>query len=178
MAESLKAPVLGLFKFRAVLNLAMLLTESQQAKIIRSRLLDIVIDVMAELSGGQTKYINQRDNEYLSAAYQEYSYRQEFTSALSDYLEMGNHKYAVYTNKVYQAIFHENAAEYKKILKLASKDSLRDTLMQRSCVPLLALKVGWPLKRRMPIRSWGVSSSLQSLTSSSNGLLKTLILSP
>jgi hypothetical protein len=62
-----------------------------------------------------------------SRVYQEFSYRQEFTDALRNYLSMGNFKYGVYTNKIYQAIFHENANEYKKILKLAKKDNLRDT---------------------------------------------------
>lgn len=127
IGESPRTPVLGLFNFRTVLNLAMLLTESQRAKTIRGRLLDIVIDVMAERAGGHTKYINQRDNNYLPAAYQEFSYRVEFTNALRDYLAMGDFKYGVYTNKIYQAIFHENAAEYKKILKLAAKDNVRET---------------------------------------------------
>ncbi len=54
-----KTTVLGVFSFRATLNLAMLLTESERARLIRSRILDIVIDVMAERTGGYTKYINQ-----------------------------------------------------------------------------------------------------------------------
>lgn len=125
--DGTKTTVLGIFTFRAVLNLSMLLTESEKAQIIRSRVLDIVIDVMAERAGGHTQFINQRDQDYLPAAYQEFSYREEFTDALRNYLAMGNHKYAVYANKVYQAIFHENAAEYKKILKLAEKDNPRET---------------------------------------------------
>lgn len=125
--EGTKTTVLGIFTFRAVLNLSMLLTESERAQTIRSRVLDIVIEVIAERTGGHTRYINQRDQEYVPAAYQEFSYRAEFTNALRNYLEMGNHKYAVYTNKVYQAIFHENATEYKKILNLAEKDNPRDT---------------------------------------------------
>ncbi len=123
-----KTSALGVFNFRAVLNLAMLLTESERARIIRSRILDIVIDVMAERAGGRTKYINQRDQDYLPAAYQEFSYRQAFAAALNNYLDMGNFKYGVYTNKVYQAIFKENAHEYRKILNLAEKDNLRETL--------------------------------------------------
>lgn len=61
--EGTKTSVPGVFKFRAVLNLAMLLVESEQAKIIRTRLLDIVIDTLAERAGGHTKFINQRDEE-------------------------------------------------------------------------------------------------------------------
>lgn len=123
-----KAPSLGIFSFRAVLNLAMLVTESEKAKLIRSRILDIVIDVVAQKSGGHTKYINQRDHDYLPSAIEEDSYRKKFTDALKNYLEMGNHKYAVYTDKIYKAIFLENAKEYKKILKLANSDKTRDTM--------------------------------------------------
>jgi len=122
-----KTSVLGVFNFRATLNLAMLLTESERAKAIRSRVLDIVIDVVAERAGGHTKFINQRDTDYLPAAYREYSYRKVFTDALDHYLDMGQFKYGVYTNKIYQLVFKENAKEYKQILKLAKSDKVRDT---------------------------------------------------
>ena len=123
-----KSPSLGIFSFRTVLNLAMLVTESEKAKLIRSRILDIVIGVMAQNSGGHTKYINQRDCDYLPSVMGEESYWNKFTGALKNYLEMGNHKYAVYTDKIYKAIFLENAREYEKILKLVSTDNIRDTM--------------------------------------------------
>lgn len=123
-----KTPSLGVFSFRAVLNLAMLLTESEKAKAIRSRVLDIVIDTLAERAGGHTKYINQRDIDYLPAKYQEFSYRKAFTDALDSYLEMGTQKYGIYTDKVYKLVFKENAREYKKILKLSEKDGPRETM--------------------------------------------------
>lgn len=122
-----KAPSLGVFTFRAILNIAMLVTESERAKLIRSRMLDIVLDVVAQKAGGHTKYINQRDADYLPSAYREYSYRKVFTSALSHYLDMGDYKYGVYTNKIYQLIFKENAKEYKQILNLSEKEKVRDT---------------------------------------------------
>lgn len=123
-----KTPSLGLFTFRALLNVAMLITESERAKVIRSRMLDIVIDVIAEKAGGKTKFINQRDKDYLPAAYQEDSYRKQFTDALRDCLKMGNYKYAMYTDKIYKAVFCENAVEYKQVLKLADNDKTRDTM--------------------------------------------------
>lgn len=123
-----KVPSLGVFSFRALLNLAMLVTESERAKAIRSRMLDIVLDVIAEKAGGHTKYINQRDREYLPAAYMEESYRKQFTDALRDYLDMGTFKYSIYTDKIYKAVFCENAAEYKKVLKLVKTDKTRDTM--------------------------------------------------
>jgi hypothetical protein len=65
VGDMLKTPSLGVFSFRAVLNLAMLITESERAKNIRGKILDIVLDVMAEKSGGHTRYINQREENYL-----------------------------------------------------------------------------------------------------------------
>jgi hypothetical protein len=124
-----KTPSLGVFSFRAVLNLAMLITESQRAKEIRSKILDIVLDVMAQKSGGHTKYINQRDESYLASAYKEFSYRKEFTDGLDLYLDSNSKwKYATYTNKIYEIIFLENAKEYKNILALNDKDSIRETM--------------------------------------------------
>jgi hypothetical protein len=123
-----KSAALGVFSFRAALNLAMLLTESDRARLIRSRILDIVIDVMTERAGGHTKYINQRDLNYLPAAYQEFNYRKIFTNALDNFVEMGKGKYGLYTNEVYKLVFRENATEYKKILRLSSQDNARDTI--------------------------------------------------
>lgn len=123
-----RIPSLGVFSFRAVLNIAMLVTESQRAKEIRSKILDIVMDVVAQKSGGHTKFINQRDEGYLPSAYKEYSYREKFTNALDNYLAAPNWKYGKYTNEIYKVIFLENAAEYKKILNLSAKDKVRDTM--------------------------------------------------
>jgi hypothetical protein len=126
--EGTKTSVLGVFSFRAVLNLAMLLTESERAKAVRSRLLDIVIDVLAERAGGHTKYINQRDDQYLTAAFQEQSYRQKFTEALDNWVVENGWKYSRFTNLIYQSIFQENATEYRKVLKLATQDNIRETM--------------------------------------------------
>jgi hypothetical protein len=128
MNDGTKTSILGIFSFRAVLNLGMLLTESEPARLLRSRLLDIVLDVMAERAGGHTKFINQRDDSYLLAAFQEESYRRQFTDALDQFVEGNQWKYARFTNLIYQSIFHENATEYKKVLKLAEKDKIRETM--------------------------------------------------
>ena len=126
--EGNKVPILGVFSFRAVLNLAMLLTESERAKAVRSRLLDIVMDVLAERTGGHTKYINQRDEHYLTATFQEQSYRKQFTDALDHYVVENQWKYLRFTNLIYQSIFRENAVEYRKVLKLAVKENIRETM--------------------------------------------------
>lgn len=126
--EGNKAPVIGVFSFRAVLNLAMLLTESERARQVRTRVLDIVMDVLAEKTGGQTKFINQRDDRYLTAAFQEANYRKQFTDALDAYVEGKHWKDGRFTNLIYQSIFQENATEYRKVLKLAEQESIRETM--------------------------------------------------
>ena len=123
-----KTSVLGVFSFRAVLNIGMLLTESEPARILRSRLLDSVLDVMAERAGGHTKFINQRDENYLVSALQEENHRRQFTDALDKYVEVNKWTYARFTNLIYQSIFHEDATEYKKVLNLATKTNIRETL--------------------------------------------------
>ncbi len=94
-------PSLGLFNFRVFLNLAMLLVESEKARILRGVILDIVIDTINKRTGGGTKYINQRDEDFIVNLLKGETYRKEFTNALRDYVDMGNAKYAIYTNKVY-----------------------------------------------------------------------------
>ncbi len=123
-----KSPQLAIFRFRAFLNLGMLLVESQRARLLRQMVLDIVIDTINIRSGGGTKYINQRDEDFLQSWFQEENYRKQFTDALRDYLDMGNFKYPIYTNKIYVSIFREKAQEYRNVLNLNARDKVRDTL--------------------------------------------------
>ena len=53
--EASKTTQLGLFNFRAVLNMGMLLIESEKAKQVRARILDIVISTINKRAGGGTK---------------------------------------------------------------------------------------------------------------------------
>ena len=122
-----RAPQLGILDFRAFLNLAMLMRESERAALLRRVILDIVIDTINMRTGGATKYINQRDEDFLHAAFVEENYRKQFTDALRDCVEMGNFKYAVYTDKIYVSIFREKAKEYRKVLRLEQTDNPRDT---------------------------------------------------
>lgn len=78
--------------------------------------------------GGQTKFINQRDESYLVSALQEENYHRQFTDALDKYVEVNKWTYARFTNLIYQSIFHENAIEYKKVLNLATKTNIREIL--------------------------------------------------
>ena len=122
-----KITMIGIFDFRAFLNLAMLITESERARVLRQAMLDIVIDTINQKTGGGTKYINQRDEDFIVSYFKEENYRKEFTDALRDYVDMGNFKYPAYTNKIYVSIFKENAQEYRKILRLQESDRVRDT---------------------------------------------------
>jgi hypothetical protein len=98
---NIKVSQLGIFDFRAFLNIAMLITESERARLLRQTILDIVIDTINQRTGGGTKYINQRDEDFLLAAFQEENYRKEFTDALKNFVDMGNFKYLLYTDKIY-----------------------------------------------------------------------------
>lgn len=118
---------LALFDFKAFLNLGMLLSESEKARVLRQAMLNIVIDIINRKTGGSTKYINQRDKDFLSASLQEDNYRRQFTDALKLYVCDDRYKYATYTDKIYQSIFKERASEYKKILQLKAVDKVRDT---------------------------------------------------
>lgn len=137
-----KIKALAVFNFRAALNLGMLLTESDKAKQVRSLLLDIVIDTINKRIGGSTKYINQRDEEFVVAMIREPVYRKEFTSALSRFLDMGAAKYSVYTDAIYKSIFQENAKEYKAILKLEDKDNPRDTMYSEVLKLIASFEIG------------------------------------
>jgi hypothetical protein len=123
-----KTPQLAVFTYRAFLNVGMLLTGSEKAQNLRSAILDIVIDVLNQKIGGKTKFINQREEEFLPSAIREYNYRQEFTNALDYYIAENKFKYAQITDKIYKSIFKENAKEYRQILKLNAKESVRSTM--------------------------------------------------
>lgn len=159
-----KTPSLGLFSFRTVLNIAMLVTESEKAKAIRSKILDIVIDVMAQKSGGHTKFINQRDEAYLPSAYKEYSYRKEFTDALKNYLEADDKwKYSTYTNKIYQVVFLENATEYKKILALKGTDKIRETMYAEVLNAIASFEYGLAVEMKEEFERLGRKLSTKEL---------------
>ena len=122
-----KTTQLGIFEFRAFLNLGMLLTDGERARTLRNTILDIVIDTINKKTGGGTKYINQRDEDFIHSYFAEENYRKEFTDALNKYVSLDKIKYPIYTDKIYLSIFKENAREYRKVLKLHSRDKVRDT---------------------------------------------------
>jgi len=160
---NIKVPQLGIFDFRAFLNIAMLITESERARVLRQLILDIVIDTINQRTGGGTKYINQRDEDFLLTWFQEENYRKEFTDALKNYVDMGNFKYPLYTDKIYVSIFREKAKEYRKILRLHEKDKVRDTFYAEVLDLVSAYEYGFAKvledaygKRGEKLNSWKV----------------------
>lgn len=138
-----KTPQLGVFDFRAFLNLAMLVSEGERAKLLRQAILDIVIDTINRRTGGATKYINQRDEDFLQSAFAEENYRKQFTDALRDCVDMGPFKYAVYTDKIYVSIFREKAKEYRKVLSLNRKECVRETFYSEVLDIIAAYECGF-----------------------------------
>lgn len=124
---SSKVTQLSIFDFKSFLNIAMLLVESENAKLLRQTMLSIVIDFINKKTGGATTYVNQRDRAFLTSYLQEEDYRKEFTDALKNYVDMDKFKYALFTDKIYKSIFKENAKEYREILRLKKKDRTRET---------------------------------------------------
>ncbi len=123
-----RARSLGLFSYKSLLNVGMLLTESESARELRAAMLSIVLDVLNRKLGGSTKYINQREEEFVPSAVREHNYRQEFTNTLDACIAPNGFKYGQLTDRIYMSIFRENAKEYKQVIKLNPKDSVRPTL--------------------------------------------------
>lgn len=149
--EATKTTVIGLFNFRAFLNIGMLLSESEKAKQLRSLILDIVIATIHERTGSGTKYINRRDVNYLPSALAEINYRKSLTSAVNKCVDgHKNMKYAQITDYIYKAVFKENAKEYREILKLKDSDKPRETMYSEVLLMIAAFEngVGYEIKEK------------------------------
>jgi hypothetical protein len=138
-----KASQLSIFNFRALLNLAMLLPTSERARMMRTRILDIVTRVVAEKAGNRT-FINQRDEDYLPAAFAEENHRKEFTDAVSRFVEGKQWKYKHCTDAIYKSIFQEKAAEYRKILQIEARHNVRDTFYAEALLLIASYECGLP----------------------------------
>lgn len=125
-----KTTRLGIFNIKAFLNMAMLLSDSLKAKQLRTLMLNITTDTITKLAGGDTKYINQRDEKFILASYYNEGYNKKLRDALRKFVTDSSDtaKYPNYNDKVYKVIFKENAAEYKRLLELGKKDKIRETL--------------------------------------------------
>ncbi|MDR2063884.1 MAG: ORF6N domain-containing protein [Candidatus Nomurabacteria bacterium] len=123
-----KATIVSVFTFKAFLNAGMLLKGSAKAQQVRQLLLDTAISVINERAGGSTKYINQRDENFLPALFQNENYNEKFRQALAGCVAMGQGKFPKFNNLIYKTVFKESARKYKEILDLGKKDRSRDTM--------------------------------------------------
>ena len=168
-----KTTQLGLFNFRSFLNIGMLLTDSEQAKKMRSFILDIVITTINEKSGGGTKFINRRDINYYPAAIQENNYRRVLTSSVKNYVSgHQTYKYAQVTDLIYKAVFKENAKEYKEILKLDTKDSVRHTLYSEVLLVLSSFENGVGVAIKEAYEKTGILLTMNDVEAIVNQLLE------
>ena len=104
-------------------------------------MLDIVIAIINEKTGGGTKYINRRDRNYIISAVSEENYHQKLTDAIRDYVDgHKTYKYSTIMDMIYKAVFREKAKEYKKLLDLSEKDNLRRTLYAEVIVSISAFE--------------------------------------
>lgn len=174
-----KTTQLALFNFRALLNLGMLLTESEKAKIVRSMILDIVISTINSKTGGGTKYINRRDVNYLPAAIAEQNYRKNLTSAINRCVA-GHQtmKYAQITDMIYKAVFKENAKEYRDVLRLDSSDNVRHTMYAEVLLVISSFENGVGYEIEKQYRQTGKMLSVQDVGSIINSLAEHPIQSP
>lgn len=125
--EGTKTSRIGVFDFKSFLNLSMLVTGSDVAENMRTRILDIVINTLHKKVGENKKYINQRDDTFLPSYISNSNVRNKFTSALNNAVEGNNTKYPYFTNLIYVDLFGENAVEYRKLLKLGARENVRST---------------------------------------------------
>ena len=133
---------LGVFTIKAFLDIAMLLAESQKAKELRKEMLNVVVDVISRRAGGDTKYINQRDDTYIIAAYYNDGYHKSFIDALTKYVDADKAKYPNYTDRIYREIFCENTSEYKRVLDLAKGDKARETMYSEVITAISSFEAG------------------------------------
>lgn len=155
-----KAPQLSVFTYKGFLNIGMLLTNSDKAYKLRSAILDIVLDVLNKKLGGKTKYINQREEDFLPSAIREYNYRQAFTNALDYYIDSNKFKYSQLTDKIYKSIFKENAKEYRQILDLNLKESVRGTMYSEVLDLIAAYENGYSKYLEVEFKKLGRKLSL------------------
>lgn len=138
-----KTTRLTIMNFRTFLNISMLLTKSEKAKQVRSLILDIVLDTINKRTGGNTKYINQRDEDFVRNLLTSREYHQEFVDALAQYVDLGKIKYITYTDRVYRSIFKENAEEYRRILNLEREENERNTMYSEVLDLISSFEVGF-----------------------------------
>lgn len=115
-----KFSTLHIFNYKAFLNIGMLIIESQSAKLIRHRILDIMIDLINIQTNGLTKYINQK-HDYISQFPEVSNHTTNICTALKNYTNVDSSKYLLYINKILNIVFNSHIAHIqnkKEIFRL------------------------------------------------------------
>ncbi len=140
-----RARQIGLFNFKALLNIGMLLTDSDQAKRVRSMLLDFALNAINKRLGGHTKYVSQRDVAFIENALEEAGSHMEFTLALAEKIDWKDKEFsdALFVDKIYAAIFLEHDAEYRQLLSLDPEENSKATMYAEVLSLIASLKNGY-----------------------------------
>jgi len=136
-----RIPSLGVFNFRAFLNIGMLLNDSKKAKNLRALILDIVISVMNQKVGLSTKYINRNDPQHKQVLLEHIHYHKQLNQSLKNNVAMGNTKYPYFNDKVYVFLFKERYKEYKALLELKGNERPVDTMYSEILSRISAFEV-------------------------------------
>ncbi len=99
-------------------------------KLQVGEILDVALRTIESKSGGDTKFINQRDINYLPTALVGENYRKNFTDSLGAYVDLVRVKYPIYTNKIYQIVFRENAVVVMVAADKISRELLRSIIIE------------------------------------------------
>jgi len=129
--------------FRTVLNFAMLLKRSGKAAKVRTKILDITMQVLQDKTKGNTKFINQRDIDFLPSSYRAEVEAKKLTNALYRFVDMEQHKYPFFRNQIYQVIFKENGQQYRQILNLHKNEKIRDTMYSEILLVIASFESGF-----------------------------------
>lgn len=125
-----KARSLGVFNLKAFLNLAMLLSESQKARELRQLMLNIATNSIRQRTGGNIKYVNQRDNRFAIAWNGSKKYNSRLRRAIKRHTIDGERTINpnVYNDITYRNVFREKNHEYRNLLELSQYDKTRRTM--------------------------------------------------
>ncbi len=116
-----KASILGVFTFKALLNIGMLLKNSIKAQMLRGYIINFVVNSLNKKLVGES--INTQ-NDYLKRPNSLYklSYSEDFHNAIKKYVDEGDINYNQINNRIFLSIFNENAGKYKQMLNLIEKN--------------------------------------------------------
>ena len=141
-----QARQMGLLTLPALLNIGMLLTESDRAKEIRSLLLNIALDVANIRLGGRAGYVRRADLVSINTAGQETLTLIEFKRSLLQDISWERYSIddeSLFLDKIYKTVFLENYATYKQYLNSNLRKKDRPEMSSEISLVICALQHGF-----------------------------------